>query len=139
MRNDILYDMIEVKENENINYYAIINEKIKFKTHNKSFQFNENDIIYSINKNKFNKNGKIYSETLQIYISLNLYFILCESNFITIEYTNNPNLIYDNKTISENKIKYISVIIPLIEQQNLKIPIISNENFKYEKNLISAN
>jgi hypothetical protein len=134
--NQLSYDMIEVNEiykKENINYYAIINEKIKFKTHNKMFQFNKNDIIYSINNNKFNNNGKIYSETLEINIPLNLYFMLCESNYVTIEYTNNPELIYDNSTVSINKFKYISVIIPIIEQQNLKIPIISNDIFKYGK------
>ncbi len=144
MTNQLTYDIIEVNENtdnsnnsnnsnkDDINYYAIINEKIKFKTHNKSFQFNENDVIYSINNNKFNKNGKIYSETLQINIPLNLYFMLCESNYVTIEYSNKPELVYDNSTISVNKLKYISVIIPLVEQQNMKIPIISKEIFKYK-------
>jgi hypothetical protein len=151
MCNELSYDIIEVNEdidkdnnkdnNKDINkdnnkdtnkYYAIINNKIKFKTHNKAFQFNENDIIYSINNNKFNKNGKIYSETLQINISFELYFMLCESNYILFEYSNHTNLVYDNITVSENILKNISVIIPLIEQENMKIPIISNEIFKYK-------
>ena len=136
MCNNLSYDMIEVNENidkkDNINYYAIINNKIKFKTHNKIFQFNDKDIIYSINNNKLNKNGKIYSELLQINIPLNLYFMLCDSNYVTFEYSNKPEIIYDNSTVSVNKLKHISVIIPLIEQQNLKIPIISNEIFKYK-------
>jgi hypothetical protein len=145
MCNELLYDMIEVndindineenikKKSENIiNYYAIINQKIKFKTHNKSFQFNKNDIIYSINNNKFNNNGKIYSETLQINIPLDLYFMLCESNYISIEYSSNPELFYDNSTVSINELKYVSVIVPLVEQKNMKIPIISNDIFKYK-------
>ncbi len=132
MCKELSYDIIEVNENTQINYYAIINNKIKFKTHQKAFQFNENDIIYSINNNKFNKNGKIFSETLDIIISLELYFMLCESNYILIEYSNNTNLVYDNITISENILKQINVIVPLIEQHNMKIPIISNDIFKYK-------
>jgi hypothetical protein len=130
MCKELSYDIIEVSENSKINYYAIINNKIKFKTHQKAFQFNENDIIYSINNNKFNKNGKIFSETLEIIISLELYFMLCESNYINIEYSNNTNVV--ENTISENILKQINVIVPLIEQQNMKIPIISNDIFKYK-------
>jgi hypothetical protein len=130
MCKELSYDIIEVNENSKINYYAIINNKIKFKTHQKAFQFNENDIIYSINNNKFNKNGKIFSETLDIIISLELYFMLCESNYINIEYSNNTNVV--ENTISENILKQINVIVPLIEQHNMKIPIISNDIFKYK-------
>jgi hypothetical protein len=60
--------------------------------------------------------------------------MLCESNYVLIEYSNNPELIYDNLTISQNIIKNISIIVPLVEQHNMKIPITSTETFKY-KNL----
>ncbi len=60
--------------------------------------------------------------------------MLSESNYITIEYSNKPELIYDMSTVSENIIKYISIIVPLVEQHNMKIPISSNDIFKY-KNL----
>ncbi len=58
--------------------------------------------------------------------------MLCESNYISIEYSNNPELTYDNSTVSENILKYVSIIIPLVEQHNMKIPIISNDIFKYK-------
>jgi hypothetical protein len=129
--NNFKLDMIEVDEDNEDNklkYYAILKETLKFKINDKIIKFDENDIIYTINNCEFNKNGNILSSELNIYIPLNLYFILSINPQYTFEYSTDTNK--DDISMS-NTVKNIIIELPKFNESELTIPIFSEESYSY--------
>jgi hypothetical protein len=154
--NELIFNMLEISDNTNNLFYAYVKQELRYNicTTDKSVKINNGIIIYNINNNKFNKNGRIYSDKLQIYIPINLYFLLFGTQLLIFEYSNynidnniddnidnniDDNNIdgdkYDNKfknlKIIDIPIKTAKINLPLISQSNLKIPISSKLVYKY--------
>ena len=116
-------EIIEVK------YYAILKKTLKFKINDKIIKFDYNDIIYTINNCHFNKNGNIFCPELNIYIPLNLYFILCINSHYTFEYSTGINI--NNNKIVNTIIKNRITELPKSNESELLIPIFSEEIYSY--------
>ena len=136
--SELKFDMLEIYPNtentQQVYYYGYLKQDLRYNICNidKTVKINEGIIVYNINNNKFNKNGRIYSDVLQIYIPINLYFLLFGVNNLNFEYSN-----YSSKNNMENlkiidiPIKDAKITLPLISQSKLKIPIISDLVYKY--------
>jgi hypothetical protein len=139
--SDLKFNMLEISKDKmgltgsSVEYYGYLKQEMKYNIcNNKTVKMNDGIIVYNINQNKFNKNGRIYSDKLEINIPINLYFLLFGTETLFFEYS---NYIIDNDDEMENKkiidlpIKHTKISLPLISQSKLKIPINSNVVYKY--------
>lgn len=136
----INYDIMETRNetNEDIHYFLVLNESIKINTIDKQYKLSLGDIIFNINGNDFNKNGKIYSDKLDLFLPLNLYLMLSGHNRISIDFMPQSKIIktkgnIDFKLIGKTA-KSIDIILPLFNQNKLRIPLFPEKTFKF-KNL----
>ena len=133
--SDLKFNMLEISKDSSVVYYGYLKQEMKYNIcNNKTVRMNDGIIVYNINQNKFNKNGRIYSDQLNIYIPINLYFLLFSTQLLIFEYS---NFIIDDDDKMENQkvenipIKYTNISLPLISQSKLKIPIKSNVVYKH--------
>jgi len=133
--SDLKFNMLEISKDSSVVYYGYLKQEMKYNIcNNKTVRMNDGIIVYNINQNKFNKNGRIYSDQLNIYIPINLYFLLFGTQLLIFEYS---NFIIDDDDKMENQkvenipIKYTNISLPLISQSKLKIPIKSNVVYKH--------
>jgi hypothetical protein len=136
----INYDIMEThnETNDEVHYFLVLNESIKFNTIDKQYKLSSGDIIFNINGNNFNKNGKIYSDKLDLFLPLNLYLMLTGHNRITIDFMPQSKIIKTKENIDFKLIgktsKSIDIILPLFNQNRLRIPLFPEKTFNF-KNL----
>ena len=80
------YNGLIDNENKSQNFFLSLNDSISIKCENKKFKLSEGDVIFNINGNSFNKNGKIYCEKLKLYLSINTYLMINGSDLIDINF-----------------------------------------------------
>ena len=134
----INYEIMETRDetNEDNHYFLVLNESIKINTIDKQYKLSSGDIIFNINGNNFNKNGKIYYDKLDLFLPLNLYLMLTGHNRITIDFMPNSKIIktkdnIDFKLIGKTS-KSIDIILPLFNQNRLRIPLFPEKTFKFK-------
>jgi len=133
--SDLKFNMLEISKDSSVAYYGYLKQEMKYNIcNNKTVRMNDGIIVYNINQNKFNKNGRIYSDQLNIYIPINLYFLLFGTQLLIFEYSN--FIIDDDDKMENQKVENIPIkstpfSLPLISQSKLKIPIKSNVVYKH--------
>ena len=133
--NNINFDILETIDNENKsqNFFLSLNNSIKIDVNNKKFKLSEGSIIFNINGNSFNKNGKIYSDKLKLYLSLNTYLMMNGSNIIDIDFLPKSKRM-DDININCSNLKKIQIVLPKFNQSQLKIPILDEDKiYTYNK------
>jgi hypothetical protein len=133
--NQINFDVLEtiLNENQTQHFFLSLNESliIKCEKGKQKFKFHKGDIIFNLNGNSFNKNGKIYSEKLKLYVSINTYLMINGSNLIDLNFLPQSKSI-DEKNINCTHMKNVQIILPIFNQSQLKIPIIEEDKiYKY--------
>ena len=129
----INFDILETIDNENKsqNFFLSLNDSISIKCENKKFKLSEGDVIFNINGNSFNKNGKIYCEKLKLYLSINTYLMINGSNLIDINFLPKSKN-FDEINIDNSNLKNVQIKLPIFNQSELKIPIINDDKiYKY--------
>lgn len=133
LNNKINFDILETIDNENKsqNFFLSLNDSISINCNNKKFKLSEGDIIFNINGNNFNKNGKIYSDKLNLHLSINTYLMINGSNLIDINFLPKSKK-RDDVNINCIYLKHIIINLPIFNQSELKIPIIDEDKiYKY--------
>jgi len=90
----------------------------------KKIKLNKNDIIYKLDNNKFDNNGKIIIEKLGIYVNIDTYIMLNNNDYIKIEYYKKKGSEYVN-------------VIEIIEKVNLDMYLLFD--FEQKKEFINYN
>jgi hypothetical protein len=139
--SELKFEMLEINQNSGedttVAYYGYLKQELRYNICNKVVKINEGIIVYNINNNKFNKNGRIYSDVLQIFCPVNLYLLLFGGEVLNFEYSNysidndKDNDKMENEKIIDIPIKNTKITLPLISNSYLKIPITSNLKYKY--------
>ncbi len=127
------YDIIETKiENGNDFYYVLVlNDNVRINRNDKLYKLSTGDIIFSINGNQFNRNGKIYYDKLDLYLPINLYLMLIGHNKISLDILSNSKLKTQN-ILQGHHIKKIDITLPIFNQQQLRIPIFPEKKFTFK-------
>lgn len=131
----------ETKEGkEEKHYFLVLTESIRINTNEKDkekeYKLSSGDIIFNINGNNFNKNGKIYYDKLDLFLPLNLYLMLFGHNRISIDFMPHSKIVktkgnIDFKLIGKTA-KSIDIILPLFNQNKLRIPLFPEKTFKFK-------
>ena len=134
----INYDIMETQDeiNKSNHYFLVLNDSIKINTIEKPYKLSSGDVIFNINGNNFNKNGKIYSDKLDLYLPLNLYLMLTGNNRITVDFMPQSKIIQTKSNVNFKLIgktsKSIDIILPLFNQNKLRIPLFPEKIFKFK-------
>ena len=86
----ILLNSFEVKvkdKGKEFISHLVIKDSSQFINGKKKFTINVDHLIHTIDNKKFNVNGLLYSDILNMYVPLNTYFMLKSDNEVSINYT----------------------------------------------------
>jgi hypothetical protein len=130
------FDILETIDNQDNSqhFFLILTETIYIKTIHNKIKLSKGDIIFNINGNSFNKNGKVYSDKINLFLPLNTYLMLNNSNTINLNFLpiSNGSTNLDGNHINCLNAKYIEFKIPIFNQTELKVPICLDDfSFRY--------
>jgi hypothetical protein len=127
--NQLVFDIIETinDEDKQAHFFLVLNESISINTpDHKKFKISQGDIVFNINGDRFNKNGRIYSNKLNLFLPINSYLMLEGHNNISFNFLPKSKIKTTDK-LTDYDSKTVNIKLPIFKQENLKIPIFQDD------------